>query len=86
MDPVFFINDGSGYGHIADIQDYGDLFNTGDAVGGIFHPADGRRQWRRRERECRIIQKYKQTYIRVVEQKMENYAGDTDWGGRFVGA
>ena len=29
---------------------------------------------------------YKQTYIRVVEQKMENYAGDTDWGGRFVGA
>ena len=57
MDPVFFINDVSGYGHIADIQDYGDLFNAGDAVGGIFHPADGRRQWRRRERECRIIQK-----------------------------
>lgn len=43
MDPVFFINDGSRYGYIVDIQDYGDLFNTGNAAGGIFHPADGRR-------------------------------------------
>ena len=43
MDPVFFINDGSRYGHIADIQDYGDLVNTGNAAGGISHPADGRR-------------------------------------------
>ena len=40
--------------------------NTGDAVGGIFHPADGRRRGEGEKKECRIIQKYKQTYITVL--------------------